>query len=174
MNAAMIDWAGRFAVLLVWLFASSCTSSSSSPEPAASNPSPEPTGEALARVYCASCHAFPEPELLDRPRWNTVLPFMGGRLGVYPTHSRDSLISLTAGAGIDADSLYPTTPALALEEWDAIVGYYRREAPEVLEAPPRPPITVGLPGFQVRRTGNRFRPPLTTLAEIEDAGCGWM
>jgi hypothetical protein len=125
-------------------------------------------GEALARTYCASCHAFPEPGLLDRPRWDAVLPFMGGRLGVYTLRARDSLIAMTAGSGIDVDTLYPTTPALEVDEWDAIVSYYRREAPEALEDRPRAPLTVGLPGFEVRATSQRFRRPLTTVAHIQE------
>jgi len=145
----------------VLCLASSCTA------PNKPNPS-QPSGEALAQTYCATCHAFPEPDLLDRPRWNTVLPFMGGRLGIYTTHSRDSLIALTAQNGVDADSLYPTTPVLALEEWESIVAYYRLEAPDTLAVQPRPSLTVGLPGFEIRTPPNRFRPPLTTLAQIQE------
>jgi hypothetical protein len=156
-----ISW---LVVSVVLCLACSCTP----PNNPTNNPSPQPSGEALARSYCASCHAFPEPELLDRPRWNTVLPFMGGRLGIYATHARDSLIALTLGDGVNADSLYPTTPALAPEEWEAIVAYYRLEAPDSLVAQPRPPLTIGLPGFEIRETGNRFRPPLTTLTQIQE------
>lgn len=155
-----ISW---LVVSVVLCLAASCTSPGTP-----NNNLSQSSGEALARTYCASCHAFPEPGLLDRPRWNTVLPFMGGRLGIYTTHARDSLIALTAQQGVDADSLYPTTPALPLEAWEAIVAYYRLEAPDTLVTPPRPPLTIGLPGFEVQETGNRFRPPLTTLAHIQE------
>ena len=34
-------------------------------------------GEQLAKTHCASCHAFPEPDLLDKKTWaNEVLPKM--------------------------------------------------------------------------------------------------
>src|SRR5690242_7022194 len=40
-------------------------------------------GEKLARTYCAACHAFPEPGLLDKETWRSgVLPQMAARLGI--------------------------------------------------------------------------------------------
>src|SRR5437667_5030468 len=42
-------------------------------------------GERLAHTYCAACHMFPEPALLDKKTWRTgVLPQMALRLGVPP------------------------------------------------------------------------------------------
>ncbi len=152
-------------LLLAGLLAAGCEPA---PTPSSAHPPATDRGEHLARTHCAACHAFPDPALLDRPRWTTVLPFMAARLGVYPVHSRDSLIALTAPDGVNVDSLYPTTPALSADEWQALVDYYLREAPDTLTGPPRPPLTVGLPGFRVRDTGQRFRRPLTTLVEIEE------
>src|SRR5687767_9822554 len=41
------------------------------------------TGEELAKAYCATCHLFPEPLLLDKTTWKErVLPNMGWRLGI--------------------------------------------------------------------------------------------
>src|SRR3954462_3588527 len=43
------------------------------------------SGETLARIYCASCHLFPEPDLLDKKTWNEqALPRMSIRLGLAP------------------------------------------------------------------------------------------
>ena len=40
-------------------------------------------GETLAKQYCASCHLFPEPQLLDKKTWQDgVLPNMAMRLGI--------------------------------------------------------------------------------------------
>src|SRR5271154_2669388 len=40
-------------------------------------------GEALAKIYCGSCHLVPSPAKLDKNSWLTgVLPQMGLRLGV--------------------------------------------------------------------------------------------
>lgn len=152
--------AGWLAVLIVWPVGSSCTAQSTMTRP---------SGDELARTHCSSCHLFPEPDLLDRSSWETVLPYMGGRLGIYATHSRDSLITMTAGPGVDADSLYPITSDISTEDWNAIVAYYLREAPDVVEAQdPTPPLTVGLPGFRIRSPNQRFNPPMTTLAEIQE------
>lgn len=151
---------GSWAVLLLGLVSMACGQAASAP--------PD-DGERLARVYCASCHAFPEPGLLDRPSWAVVLPDMGGRLGVYTTVARDSLVRRLDAAYVDPALVYPETPALSVEDWEAIVAYFMREAPEVLEVPPRdPPVAVGLPGFEVQPARSRFEPPLTTLVKVEE------
>jgi len=42
-------------------------------------------GEMLARQVCASCHLFPEPQVLDRKTWqDQILPRMEALLGVSP------------------------------------------------------------------------------------------
>jgi hypothetical protein len=54
-------------------------------------------GETLAKKYCQSCHAFPQPSLLSVEAWEKgVLPNMGPRLGIfnhywtqYPSMRRD-------------------------------------------------------------------------------------
>ncbi len=44
----------------------------------------EETGASLAKIYCASCHLYPTPELLDKYNWsNFVLIRMGAFLGIY-------------------------------------------------------------------------------------------
>ncbi|MGH2563341.1 MAG: hypothetical protein ACRDE5_02430, partial [Ginsengibacter sp.] len=41
------------------------------------------TGEELAKIYCATCHVFPSPSLLDKSTWEkSVLKNMGWRLGI--------------------------------------------------------------------------------------------
>ena len=129
---------------------------------------PSPDGEALARVYCASCHAFPEPALLGRDAWAAVLPDMGGRLGVYTTVPRDSLVRRVDQAHLDPARVYPTAPALPVEEWQAIVDYFMREAPEAVSLPPREaPVAAGLPGFRTLVPPSRFEPPFTTMVSIQ-------
>jgi len=45
-------------------------------------------GEKLARARCATCHAFPEPQLLSKDAWRSgVLPQMTPRLGVSTSGS---------------------------------------------------------------------------------------
>jgi hypothetical protein len=86
-------------------------------------------GESLAKKYCQSCHALPDPSLLDEKSWETgVLPNMGPRLGIfnhnwtiYPSMRRD--INVPAG-------FYPSRPLMTDEEWQHIIDYYTATAPD--------------------------------------------
>jgi FG-GAP-like repeat len=82
-------------------------------------------GEKLARNYCASCHAFPEPDLLDKKTWESgVLPQMALRMGV------------STGSLFNEASRNPymmvLTKAVSEEDWQKIVAYYRESAPAAL------------------------------------------
>ena len=47
-------------------------------------------GEALARIYCGSCHLLPKPSELDVTSWEEgVLPQMGPRLGIFRHNFKD-------------------------------------------------------------------------------------
>ena len=47
-----------------------------------SEPGETADGEALAKTYCASCHAYPEPAILDKPTWEKyILPPNGAVYG---------------------------------------------------------------------------------------------
>jgi hypothetical protein len=86
----------------------------------------KPEGETLARQYCAACHAFPEPQLLDKKTWESgVLPQMAPRLGVVGTPS------LYDQAPRDPHMMV-LPKGVSEEEWDKIVQYYRRLAPDSL------------------------------------------
>ena len=82
-------------------------------------------GEKLAVLYCGTCHAYPDPQLLDKKTWETgVLPQMAPRLGVR-----------TAASYNDAfrnPHMTVLTDAVSEEEWAKIVRYYREAAPDVL------------------------------------------
>lgn len=92
------------------------------------------TGKELAKIYCASCHLFPEPDQLDKATWkNSVLPNMGMRLGIRskdqnPFKNLDPMDSIIA-KGLN---IYPDEPLISKEKWDKIVAYYLEEAPEKL------------------------------------------
>lgn len=82
-------------------------------------------GEQLARTYCAACHAFPEPQLLDKKTWASgVLPQMALRLGI------------TTGSLYDEISRDPNMVVLPTRvpepDWEKIVAYYRQTAPDSL------------------------------------------
>ena len=41
------------------------------------------SGEQLAKGYCAACHLMPDPSVLDKKTWTTLLPDMRKRMGLY-------------------------------------------------------------------------------------------
>ena len=91
---------------------------------AACRPRSQPTGDQLARTYCATCHLFPDPKLLDRKTWETgVLPQMAKRLGVRTRSFGDAL----------AHPYMIILPSkLSEADWQKIVAYYRDSAPLAL------------------------------------------
>jgi hypothetical protein len=91
-----------------------------------------PSGEQLAKTYCGSCHLFPEPGLLDKTTWkDRVLPNMGWRLGIrkagdnpYADMEKDE------AQLIKKVNVFPDKPLLSPDDWEKIVSYYSKEAPE--------------------------------------------
>ncbi len=82
-------------------------------------------GERLAHTYCAACHMFPEPALLDKQTWRTgVLPQMALRLGV-PTKSLFTEMSRDP-------AMVVLTKAVSEPDWEKLVGYYLEQAPDTL------------------------------------------
>src|SRR5207237_8932246 len=81
--------------------------------------------ERLALTYCAACHMFPQPALLDKKAWRTgVLPQMALRLGVPPK-------SLFAEMHRDPEMVV-LTKAVSEPDWETIVAYYLEHAPDTL------------------------------------------
>src|SRR2546430_2888938 len=88
-------------------------------------------GERLAQAYCAACHMFPQPALLDKRTWRTgVLPQMAERLGVPAP---------TLSAEMQRDpAMVVLTKAVSQADWEKIAGYYLEQAPESLPEPSLP------------------------------------
>ena len=136
---------------------------------------PQPTnlsGSELAQIHCASCHAFPSPDLLDKATWEKgVLPEMAYRLGIKPFSDKmmsmnpDEVMILVRG------NVYPANPLLAEEDWQKIVQYYIENAPEKpLPQDAKVPITVGLPLFEVKTVPESTAfPPMVSMVEIDTA-----
>jgi len=125
------------------------------------------SGEVLAKQYCQSCHAFPEPALLDVKSWEQgVLPNMGPRLGIfnfkwnaYPSMRRDR--NLPAG-------YYPSRPLLAPEEWQHIMDYYLAMAPDVMPAQQRPfAIKNDLSLFRISSPAQSKANPTTCYIQVD-------
>src|SRR2546429_4879044 len=88
-------------------------------------------GERLGQVYCAACHMFPQPALLDKRTWRTgVLPQMAQRLGVPAP-------SLAAEMSRDP-AMVVLTKAVSPADWEKIAGYYLEQAPDTLLQPSLP------------------------------------
>lgn len=128
------------------------------------------SAEKLAKRRCQSCHAYPEPRLLDKRTWETVvLPRMGHWMGIYDGETRpDSLFESGVGGKLVREAnIFPKEPAIPRSEWEAIVEYYLRTAPTKLPpAPEHPDIATGLDHFRVRTPPFRTDPPMTTLVEV--------
>lgn len=124
-------------------------------------------GEKLARVHCISCHAFPEPALLDKNTWATgVLPKMAELMYVenhYDPNNASGTLGDMPSARVPPDQLFPR------EKWDKIVKYFTTAAPERL--PERTetlsPIQVGMKNFYARSLYGRFPNPVTTLVHFD-------
>ncbi len=130
-------------------------------------------GQQLSVQHCGSCHAYPEPSLLDQATWRQyMLPRMGHRLGMYAHDSvRSSLISNTLhGQPVDPSVIYPEQARLSEAEWQAIQAYYLEQAPNRLDTVASPPPSVGLPHFNVHLPQLRLSPPSTTLVDIHNGG----
>jgi hypothetical protein len=103
-------------------------------------------GEKLAQTYCASCHLFPEPSLLDKATWeNNIMPIMARQLGlqivngeVYPDIQRSE------------NGKYESVSSISPEDWAKIVAYYQENAPEQLPAQSREPISAITDLFSVK------------------------
>ena len=129
------------------------------------------SGKELAQIHCGSCHAFPEPNHLDKKSWeNYVLPRMGYLLGIRPTEPKQLKIleegfefSLIKNTSSIADA-----PLLNDMEWSKIQSYYLDNSPNQLKIPKRPKIEKGLPNFRLRTPSNRLSPPSTTLVKMTE------
>src|SRR3989440_10540030 len=95
-------------------------------------------GHRLAQTYCQSCHLFPEPALLDKATWEQgALPDMAPWLGLV----RPKLERRRDGEIITEADVFPPSPLISPEDWEAIRNYYKQAAPEKpLPQPDRPPI----------------------------------
>jgi len=78
-------------------------------------------GGALARIYCTSCHQYPEPSFLDKDTWTkSVLPAMATRLNLEDFHGK---------YGVTIRS------AISASDFEDIVAFYKSAAPQKLIIP---------------------------------------
>jgi hypothetical protein len=75
-------------------------------------------GRELAKLHCATCHLFPDPEILPRRIWGEkIIPNMGLKMGM-------SYGSIFGYDNPVMDSEIDLIPSMPQEDWDKIVNYY--------------------------------------------------
>ncbi|MFN9109137.1 MAG: hypothetical protein ACK5XN_03520, partial [Bacteroidota bacterium] len=129
-------------------------------------------GEKLARQYCASCHLFPEPELLPRSQWaNQVLPQMARFMGIYENDSVRLAWqeSMQDDCENRSDQVFPNQAVIDDADWQAIVDWYLSKAPTEAPAPAYPEL-VACQQFEVVLPPNRFGIPSTKLVRVRPDG----
>jgi hypothetical protein len=101
-----------------------------------------PSGEELAKIYCASCHLFPEPSLLDKTTWrDRVLPNMGWRLGIRKSGVNPYMeIDKDEAVLVKKVHVFPEKTLISRTDWNKIEQYYFKEAPDK-PLPQKSPLT---------------------------------
>ena len=110
-------------------------------------------GESLAKQYCATCHLFPEPQLLNKYTWiNQVLPRMAIRMGLSPK----SINRHPESEALWKSGRFSKKPTILNIDFQAIVKYYESNAPEV-PIDKKNKIKIGLSLQQFTAQPSRFR-----------------
>src|SRR5438105_9832040 len=122
-------------------------------------------GHRLAQTYCQSCHLFPEPALLDKATWEQgALPDMAPWLGLI----KPKLERRRDGEIITEADVFPPSPIISEDDWQAIRDYYKGAAPEKpLPQLGRPPIRPNLRQFKIKKLAYERDMPMTTLVKID-------
>jgi len=120
-------------------------------------------GEQLARSYCITCHAFPEPNLLDKKTWeDNVLPQMGQFMNVdiyYEPFNNSGPSGDVNVQRTSPENLFP------YEKWKSIVAWYITNAPEkpIVREDKMRPIKDSLTLFDKHPVYDVVDHPLTTF-----------
>ncbi len=132
----------------------------------------EPSGRELSQTYCVRCHAYPEPNLLDKATWEkAVLPKMGLRYGIYKPGKRKSSIEQNEGGEIvEEANVFPKEPILEPKIWRSIEAYYLKNAPAKLETNPTKVLSTELPLFEAVIPSKKFSPPSTSMVLFDSEG----
>ena len=133
-------------------------------------------GAELATLYCASCHLEPEPDMLPKRSWETVLGYMGYWLGIEdisflddaPEFARENVAN--RHEALLREGVFPDAPLLNEEDWASLRGYYVTNAPATaLPQTGKPTLNWELPRFDIFRTSYLPEPVgVTTLVHIRE------
>lgn len=126
-------------------------------------------GKRVSKIYCSSCHVFPDPSLLNKDMWvDYTLPAMAPKMGItlhnnitYPKDTRPHV----------PEHYYPDTPMVNSEEWQNILYYYYNAAPEELIHEQRdPPVNTDRIFFEAHEPVYSTDAPSTATAVRFDPG----
>src|SRR6185437_4369289 len=113
-------------------------------------------GETLSKKYCASCHEWPAPSLIDRADWvNGVLPAMSKHLGIKT---------------YIGEYFTDEASVINISDWQKIVTYYTTLTPVTLTIPksavtPLPDAAI-FSAQRPKKTG-RTKPAMTTMLAFD-------
>ncbi|WP_148230709.1 ribosomal protein L7/L12 [Chitinophaga pinensis] len=112
-------------------------------------------GKLLSEKYCGSCHLPVAPAMLDKATWTQhVLPAMAPKLGIGVWQGSGYYVK--PGKGVN----------ISIEDWNAIVAFYKELAPEKLEAAKAPqPLAEDLKLFEIQVAGPEGSPSEVVLTE---------
>lgn len=95
--------------------------------------------EQLAKTYCTSCHAYPEPALLTQEKWQPVLTHMAVRMGISSEGIDPyAKIKQNEARRLQMAGVFPNQPILAEAAWKKIKAFYLEKAPKSFSIPERP------------------------------------
>lgn len=132
-------------------------------------------GKEMAAIYCASCHLEPDPEILPKRSWETVLGYMGYMLGKenidylldHPDFGQENVKSKRKYLGLE--KRIPESPLLSDSEWEALRYYYVESAPdEALPQVGKPPLSWDLPQFDIVQSNYDADPAVTTMVHVRE------
>lgn len=122
-----------YYILFVFAFLAACSQRSEEPTPTTNL-----SGEGLAKAYCGSCHAYPDPSLLPKKMWEGVLPHMAVRMGA-PTEEVDPYADLKMNeiSRLKMAGVFPEQTLVPDSLWRKIQNFYLAQAPDSLVLPVR-------------------------------------
>jgi hypothetical protein len=130
-------------------------------------------GEQLAKKTCISCHAFPDPSLLDKNTWLAhTLPKMADFIHVEGLND-----PYTVGM-LEKDRLPATrellAPGLSLKDWQKIINWYGHAAPEKpLDRKEKPGEIITPLGLFTPIPLHKEEYPVTTLVKVDTLNHGF-
>lgn len=132
-------------------------------------------GERLAKIYCASCHLFTEPDLLPQRSWNFLLMYMGLRMGIEDFSGLEGATPVEVEVIearkllVDLEGAKLPAPMVSDEEWRSIKQYFMEHAPQkALPQAEKPKLETGLDLFKERRPEYDYDGAVTSLLQIDE------